>query len=293
MFFIKRPDISPIKRDFSKPYLSCPEVQSTYEREGWVVIRNAVTETEIAEAKETFQALSGMEGYAVGEKFESSGNFRSAGLQRTVFSYVHGFMSRIADRFANLDNCEIGDGGAFFIKPGSREKSKLEPHQDSPVIDERTTYAIFTWIPLQDINEENGALYVLSRSHLWGNSCRSQHIPWAFRNLNRQLWKYMKPQYINRGDILFFDPSLIHGSAGNYTSEIRVVLSGALLPKNHQKVEYLEKDGKLLQYDINDNYWLDGGRPEALVDYPYREVISSFPNPVKHSHLKTLVKALN
>lgn len=290
MFFFNRHKIHPVHRKFEPSFLSDSVLQNNFEREGFVVLRNIIREEEIEDALTKFRAIQKKEGYEIKDRFESSGNFRSADLQKDIFNYIEDFMHKIAPRFANLHNCEIGKGGAFFIKPNTIS-SKLDPHQDSPVVDETKTYAVFAWIPLMDINEKNGALYVLPKSHLWGNSYRSQHIPWAFGSLCRKLWNHMQPVYINKGDVILFDPSIIHASEENKSEQYRIVLCGALLPKNHQKVEYVLNDKKTIeQYLIDDDYWLDGGNVNALKKYPKNILTNSFPNPVKENMISHLLK---
>lgn len=288
MLFFKRQIISPVKRNFNPAYLKEESIQKHFEEYGYAILKNVLTEDEISVALTEFDALTKTEGYNVKNIFESSGNFKSVELQKKVFAFIYQFMSKIADRFAITENCEIGKGGAFFIKPNSQE-SKLEPHQDSPVIDETKTYAVFTWMPLQDIDENNGVLYVLPKSHLFGNAYRSQHVPWAFRNSCEELWKYMIPLYVNKGDIILFDPAVIHGSGINKSDAFRLVLCGALLPKNHQKVEYTLAKKNIQQFFIDDTYWLDGGDAASLSKYKSNSIQYSYPNPVKNKELNHLI----
>lgn len=288
MFFFSRQHIQPIHRNFSPSYMLDDDIQVQLMEQGYAILRNIIREDEIQEALAVFEQIKENEGYDVQEKFESSGNFKSVTLQQYVFSFIKKFMLNTAHRYANLEHCEVGDGGAFFIKPNTG-KSRLDPHQDSPVIDETSTYAVFTWIPLQDINEQNGALYVLPKSHLWGNCYRSQHIPWAFGSICKELWKQMIPLYINKGDLIVFDPSIIHASEVNNSGQYRIVICGALLPLNHQKVEYTYENKQYKRYFVDDNYWLDGGLISSLKNYTFEPVTQQFPNPVKYRMIKHLI----
>ncbi len=290
MWFFKKQKISFPKRNFSPAYLLDNQLQQSLEREGYAIGRNLVTPEEIEELNSFFLDLQKIEGYDVNEIFESSGNFNSVELQQHIFAFVKSFLHRIADRFANLDNCSIGDGGAFFIKPNS-PKSRLEPHQDSCVIDESETYGIFVWMPLIDTDNINGSLYVLPRSHLWGNYLRSQHIPWAFRKLHKKLWKHSIPVHVNKGDIVFFDTALIHSSEVNRSNEFRVAMDGALLPKNTKLVEFLLEDDNMgCKYEIDSDYWLDGGKVSSLNKYKHSKQPYGFPNPIKYKNVISLIE---
>lgn len=288
MFFFRKKKYTPPNRNFSTFYFQNEEKQSFFNKNGYVVIENIVNEEEIHDAYSKFQEIKKLEGYNVNERFESSGNFTSVSTQETIFKYIAEYMHKIAPRFANMKNCEIGNGGAFFIKPNSI-KSTLEPHQDSTVLDETKEYGVFVWVPLTDIDIKNGPLYLLPGSHLWGNSYRSQHIPWAFRKQCNFLWKYMTPILVKKGDIICFDTAIIHGSGANISNDFRVVLCGALLPSKHTKVEYLLSNKKIYKYYVDDNYWLDGGKESKLKNYPYEVQPYDFPNPISKNEIYQLL----
>jgi ectoine hydroxylase-related dioxygenase (phytanoyl-CoA dioxygenase family) len=288
MWFFKKQKITEVKRDFSKPYFRDNHFQQSFEKYGYVVLKDIITDEEINEALAIFHALQQMDAYKVDSRFESAGNFICKETQAFIFDFIREYSKKIAPRFANLDNCDIGEGGTFFIKPPGDE-SILHPHQDSTVIDEATSYGIFIWIPLQDITMNNGPLYILPHSHLWGNVYRSQHIPWAFRKQYKYLWEKMQPVPVKKGDIICFDTSIIHASGINKTNQIRVAACGALLPKNHEKVEYLLKDQLVYQYKIDNEYWLDGGQETTLNKYTFTTTNYNYPNPVNKSCINQLL----
>jgi ectoine hydroxylase-related dioxygenase (phytanoyl-CoA dioxygenase family) len=289
MIFFNKYKFEKVKRDFDPPFLLNPAYQSHFNEFGYVIIKNIITEENINWAKDAFEMIKKKDGFLASEIFESTGNFKNKVLQQYIFKFIEAYMSANFSNLINLNNCEIGRGGAFFIKPNTI-KSKLEPHQDSPVIDERETYAMFAWIPLQDINAQNGALYVLPKSHLWGNYYRSQHIPWALGNICNALWKYMIPLYINKGDVVLFDPSLIHASEINESASHRIVVCGAILPKQHTKVEFKRAKNSIKKYLVDDDYWLDGGTEDRLTKYPHVTLTSNFPNQLNMKSLKALLK---
>jgi ectoine hydroxylase-related dioxygenase (phytanoyl-CoA dioxygenase family) len=100
----------------------------------------------------------------------------------------------------------------------------------------------------------------------------------------------MIPLVVNKGDVICFDTSIIHASSMNKTSEDRISLAGALLPKNHSKVEYLLKDKKFIKYDIDNDYWLDGGKVSTLRNYKHTTGDYNFINPVSKNDIENLLK---
>lgn len=288
MWFFRKQILPEIKRNFQTPYFTDIQIQQSFEKNGFVVLNNIVSDEEINEATKAFKELQQMSAYNVTNKFESAGNFICKDTQKFVFNFIKEFSNKIAPRFADLDNCDIGEGGTFFIKPPTDE-SILHPHQDSTVIDEVNHYGIFIWIPLTDITLENGPLYVLPGSHKWGNVYRSQHIPWSFRNQYKYLWKKMTPITVKKGDIICFDTSIIHASGTNKTKEFRIAACGALLPKKHTKVEYLLKDKIIYKYNIDNDYWLDGGQENSLKNYTFETTEYNFPNPISKNSIDQLI----
>ncbi|MFN8276294.1 MAG: phytanoyl-CoA dioxygenase family protein [Chitinophagales bacterium] len=278
-----------IKRCFEPAFFQEKTVQEEFVQNGYTVIRNVLTAEELGRVWQAYHEISAMPGFDVHQQFESTGNFKSRELQEYIFSFVHKLDAVVAPRFADLNNCEIGDGGTFFIKPPSAAASILHPHQDSAVIDERRFYGVFLWMPLQDIDHSNGPLYVLPKSHLWGNVQRSQHIPWAFRHVYKFLWQHMIPVPVKAGDIICFDTSLIHASGPNTSSNTRVAVCGALLPKRHEKVEFMLHGRSIRQYQVTDSYWLDGGLAENLHQFPFEESPYTYPNPATKANVKFLL----
>lgn len=291
MWPFKTQQLPTIHRVFDPAYFKNEEDQKTFEKQGYVIIKNVVSDEVIDDAKKTFHDLKKMEGYNVHSNFESSGNFTSVSTQQFVFQYLIKVMQKVCPPVIDFNHCEIGDGGAFFIKPNTPE-SILHPHQDSTVVDETKYYAVFVWMPLLDINETNGALHLIPGSHLWGNNERSQHIPWAFRKHNKLLWDKMKAIYLSKGDMICFDSSIIHASSENKSDDYRLVLCGALLPKQHQKVDFRLKGNKVLKYKVDSNYWMNGGQEENLAEYQFEAKEYKFPNPISKKNLNTLLKTV-
>jgi len=68
----------------------------------------------------------------------------------------------------------------------------------------------------------------------------------------------MEPIIVNKGDMICFDTSIIHASGLNKSKETRIVACGALLPNEHQQVEFLLKNKTVYKYYINSDYWFLG-----------------------------------
>ena len=102
MWFFKKKKIELIKRNFEPSYFSNKDNQDFFETNGYVILKNIVSEIEIEELHIKFNELKKMDGFDVKNKFESSGNFNSIKVQEFVFDTINKFMQKIAIRFAKI-----------------------------------------------------------------------------------------------------------------------------------------------------------------------------------------------
>ncbi len=130
-------------------------------------------------------------------------------------------------------------GGAFLVKSPVKS-SELPLHQDWSFVNEATDSALFFWMPLQNVNRENGTIYLIPKSHSFFDLYRSGSY-----NSNRISRFFIpKKEILNMelkdGDILMYSPALFHGSYKNSTPAERVV-STALLTNKNAPFQYIHK----------------------------------------------------
>lgn len=231
--------ITNVNRKFTPKYFIEQNFQNEFEINGFIVIKNCIPKDEIDYLKEKYFQLTKMDKFSITDKFINSGRFPDPEIRNFVIESIKLFSERNLKKIFKIENCSIENGGNFQIKPASKN-SILNPHQDSPIIDETKEYAIFIWIPLTNINLTNGPIWVLPKSHKWGNHQRSLNVPWAFEKYTKFLWKHMHPIELNEGDILCFDSALIHASSANLSNETRVAITTTALSKEFQLIEYFK-----------------------------------------------------
>lgn len=254
-FHKKTPPV--LNRKFERYFLS-DENNIEIENRGYSLVQNAISENDLNFLTKAFEQLQNFPEYNINDKFQNSGRFQSPEIRRFVMNTIETFSKQLLPKLFNPDIYDENTTGAFQIKPPSKN-SALNPHQDSPVIDELQHSGLFVWIPLCDITEKNGPVCVLPRSHRWGNHQRSLNVPWVFEEHTKTLWKYMKPVYMKKGDILCWDTALIHASSPNLTKETRVAITTTILPKNFEMVDYFKDNktpkGKIEKYKVEKNFW--------------------------------------
>ncbi|MBX7226484.1 MAG: phytanoyl-CoA dioxygenase family protein [Chitinophagales bacterium] len=258
--FLRKKEVTLAKRSFEPQYLRSEAHFSFYKENGYCIYRNIIPPSIVEQMLEVYRKMCAMEGFTMGELFVNSGRFESNEIRTLAINEIKKTSGEILENIVIPENCAYKNGGSYQIKPASKT-SQLNPHQDTPIVDELNFYSIYAWIPLCDVNQQNGTLSVLPKSHLWGNYQRSLNVPWIYEKYTNKLWKHMQPLNINKGDLICFDSALIHASGPNLSNEVRVAYNTAILPKDFQQVHYyMDKDtpqGMVEEYLIDETFYMD------------------------------------
>lgn len=194
-----------------------------YLREGYLVVKDYFTKDVIAEINDAITQLGILEFNSENEKFWTTGRIESAELRQKVSRRLDGIISPYHKEHLLGDKYDVYSG-SVQVKPPSKE-SMLNPHQDSSLTDETTQVSFYLWFPLIDVDQSNGTLAVLPKSHLLGINCRSLNVKWPLRNIEKELWELMVPLNLNAGDLVIFDSATIHSSFANHSSSHRLAIS--------------------------------------------------------------------
>jgi hypothetical protein len=130
----------------------------------------------------------------------------------------------------------------FIVKKQGSETT-FPIHQDWSIVDEEKYFSLNIWIPLHDVDEKNGAMWIVKKSHKLGNTIRGAGI--LFPNYHpylEALKPYMTSFSMKAGEALIFYHSTIHGSPFNNSENLRKVIQCTLLPLNAPKQVYFQKD---------------------------------------------------
>ncbi|MCB9234551.1 MAG: phytanoyl-CoA dioxygenase family protein [Bacteroidia bacterium] len=171
---------------------------------------------------------------------------------------------RIKPEFIDYDVLGIN----FAIKkPGPETQFPL--HVDDIHLDRSRHVAVNIWIPLVDVNEENGALYVVPRSHLLPQPIGGLGTPFPWPHFADIIHRKKISMNLKAGDALFFHDSIIHGSPHNSTLIPRPAIISAMLPVEAQPICYMIHDqlepGKIELFEAPPDFFLKvaiGKRPD-------------------------------
>ncbi|MDG1332108.1 MAG: phytanoyl-CoA dioxygenase family protein [Crocinitomicaceae bacterium] len=112
-----------------------------------------------------------------------------------------------------------------FIVKATGEKSRLIMHQDMTLVDEDYFSGINIWCPMIDLNETNGAIEVLPKSHRFYKTYRGSSIPDIYDNVKDEVRSLMQPCYLKAGEAIIFDQSIIHNSPPNLSDAERPTIN--------------------------------------------------------------------
>lgn len=134
-------------------------------------------------------------------------------------------------------------GGSYMSK-GAAYINRMEMHQDWNIVDERRGRSFNLWIPLVDVNEDNGAIKLIPESHLWEEQYRGPNFQYPWTEVREELWDMAETLTMKAGQILVYDHALLHGSFGNQTDKERpVIVAGAMGIVAKQLFYNVEGDG--------------------------------------------------
>lgn len=173
-----------------------------------------------------------------------------------------------------------------FIIKASGPKSEFYLHQDTTGLDETKYSTLSFWIPLEDVDETNGAMCVIPKSHHWFSPYRGISFPSPYQDIADTVRAYLKPVPVKAGEAVIFDNRILHNSLPNTSGKNRVVVMAGIFPQaapimtcfknpatENAKIELIEHtDDFLLRYP---NFLIDChvrptvGRSVALVDDEY------------------------
>lgn len=131
---------------------------------------------------------------------------------------------------------------SFIVKaPG--EDSRLIMHQDMTLVDEDVYSGINIWCPMVDLNETNGAIEVLPKSHRFYKTYRGSSIPDIYDNVKDEVRSLMQPCYLKAGEAIIFDQSIIHNSPPNLSDSERPTINTFVAHADAKiKICYWDKD---------------------------------------------------
>lgn len=159
----------------------------------------------------------------------------------------------------------------FMVKQPGPE-GDFPVHQDWTYVDETKYPSIAFWIPMQDVDNTNGALHVVKGSHKFGTRLRGPFVHEPFGNLSADIKsKFSQAINLKAGEALVWDHRLIHFSLPNLSTNARMAFTLILIPKHAQAWHCYSQPhsgGEIVEkYAVDTNFYMDykiGSKPEGV-----------------------------
>lgn len=175
------------------------------------------------------------------------------------------------------DRYEILYGNFMVKEPDSSSKMKL--HQDWTYVDESKYESFAIWIPLLDLNENNGAFSVIPKSHRLSNSLRGPGTTCPMQDHEMELInQYGKPVYLKAGEAVIWNHRLGHYSPPNKSKFPRIAITAIVVPKGIPIVHYFKESSskELKEYEVKSSFFMNYNIVDAP-SLPQKRVLKESP----------------
>lgn len=146
---------------------------------------------------------------------------------------------------------------SFMTKEKSTEAFDI--HQNWTFVEEDKYTSLVIWIPLQDVDENNGCMYFIPGSDKWDKGIRGNNIAWQYENRKQELLQQMLPLPMKAGDAVIFDDATIHYTSSNKTKKPRISIAQVMIPKEAHPIFYNRNlvTNQIEKYNIDDNFYIN------------------------------------
>jgi hypothetical protein len=175
------------------------------------------------------------------------------GYKRAIAAGLMDIFTNASDRFfqnyRRLNN--------VFIVKKSGKQTNFKVHQDWNVVDETRHESVNVWVPLHDVNEQSGALWLLKKSHKINRHIRGAGYLFPEYGPHLQVLQEKAISVkLKAGEAIVFYHSMIHGSPPNLAGSNRKAACFTVLQKNTPLCIYYQPsaDAPLQQYEPEDEF---------------------------------------
>ena len=166
-------------------------------------------------------------------------------------------VKQVFNRAINEHFTNVKPLGASFIVKGKGKEGVLDPHMDWNIVNEEQSRSFNIWVPLVDVDENNGALMVLPESHNKVEVFRGANIENPFKAAYQILWEEMNVMNMKAGYAFIYDHRLIHASKENNTEKHRLSIAYGIIQENEQMYYYYKNGNKIEEYVCPPDFYMN------------------------------------
>lgn len=230
----------------SKRIFKNDEHQQLFEKQGFFTVP-FISEEEVKQLDELFNSLHPdlpQQGFVSGS-YSSDFSYKKKASDEVVKIFTKHY-ERLFTNYQPF-------GAAFLFKMPS-QSSELAIHQDWTIVDEEKFVALNCWVPLTDVNENNGALQVVPGSHYDSfKTLRAPTLPFFFSGNDDIVIKESVPMCVKAGEAVILNQSVIHYSPPNRSDKIRKAITAGVKSKGApMKFHYSDSSKNNSQVEVFD-----------------------------------------
>jgi len=273
--------------DFDLSFFRNESDRIFFRENGYVVVKDIVSDDSIQTIKKAYNLLIKHKDFYPVDGFITSANYGldiQSKIHNILLSVNQDILPKIYD-VKTIHHSLLN----FLVLKFCKDKEKFFPHQDAPFVEEDKGASVLSWIPTEDMNEKNGSLLVLPKSHKyfrWQHTHNQQQSPLS--KLHSEILKKMTPVYLKKGDLILFDNALIHASMPNLTNNVRIAANTGVASKKYDLVHYRNlpnKSKKIEKFIIDEDFWLSGNymTPDIVPEKYGNPVVENIKRTKKYS----------
>jgi hypothetical protein len=158
----------------------------------------------------------------------------------------------IAPRILPLLNSYKNCSTVFIHKRAHTKNGRSPIHQDPTFVDQFRQAAVNVWIPLVDVNEDNGCMQVFPKTHsLVNHICTIPSGPSPYDPVMALLESGCRlPVPMAAGKALLYNMRMLHSSGENRTPAERPAVASAYIPGDSKFRFYVRREGSSTSVDV-------------------------------------------
>ena len=230
------------------PVFKDPSLQKKFDIKGYVLLSSLLSKADIDSLTELF--LKFRSEYK--EPFHTSHFSTDTVYKKMVHDAISSIVFPKAESY--LYNYRPLFGNFMVKKPNPT--FSLDMHADWTYVDEENFQSVAIWVPLIDVDAENGCLGIIEGSHKVTNNIRGPLIRQSSRDIEGEWEKrYGKLLPMKAGNAIIYSHALLHYSHPNKTDRIRPAINLSLAPVEAPIIHYCFPEGatEIELYKVTDS----------------------------------------
>ena len=244
--------------------------QAKFDKDGYAIV-DLLTEDQCDEILATHSQFDPQ----ISDVFYATQNSLNYEYRRSVEEYLRPILQIAVSK--TINDYRVLYSQYMVKRPG--KDGECHMHQDWNYVREPEHFSIHLWCPLQDVDENNGCMWVMPGTHRLYNFVRGRNIERAILPTQDLIRKFMSPVRLKKGQAMLSHSSLIHESRNNISEKDRIAILSPLLPVSVPAIHYMrqsEHDMKVNELKVDGDFFVDYSCQTEPVDY---HVTSEFDHP--------------